>query len=147
MKLASALSSDFDDGVRSRGASYYRSGAVRIQAGSASEVEARVRGSRVYDVEISWDGKMLTLFCDCPYFESGGPCKHLWATILASDAKDCLSAMTRFDPSKVFYDAPGEPPDEGDEDEVTYRGEEEEDLEEEELEEGPTYSPTRHFLP
>src|ERR1039457_5899517 len=99
MKLASALSSDFDDGVRSRGASYYRSGAVRLQVGSASEVEARVRGSRVYDVGIAWGRGMLVLFCDCPYFESGEPCKHLWATILASDAKDCLGAMTRFDPS------------------------------------------------
>jgi uncharacterized Zn finger protein len=123
MKLASALSSDFDADVRSRGASYYRSGAVRIQSGSASEVEARVRGSRVYDVEISWDGAMLTLFCDCPYFESGGPCKHLWATILASDAKDCLGAMTRFDPSRVFYDVPEELIDGDDEDEVSYTGE------------------------
>ena len=130
MKLASALSSDFDDGVRSRGASYFRSGAVRLLVGSASEVEARVRGSRVYDVGIAWDSGMLILFCDCPYFDSGLPCKHLWATILASDAKGCLTSMTRFDPKTVMYDFPEAPVDEDDEDEVSY-GDEEDDIEEE----------------
>src|SRR5579863_2700191 len=119
MKLASALSSDFDVDVRSRGVSYFRSGAVRLLVGSATEVEARVRGSRVYDVGIAWDAGMLILFCDCPYFDSGEPCKHLWATILASDAKECLTAMTRFDPKTVIYDFPDAPVDgEDEEDEV-----------------------------
>ncbi|MBZ5625984.1 MAG: DEAD/DEAH box helicase [Acidobacteriia bacterium] len=137
MKLASALSSDFDSDVRSRGVSYYRSGAVRIVRGSPSEVEASVRGSRTYDVDITWDGHVLTLFCDCPYFEGGGPCKHLWATILASDAKDHLGAMTRFDPHAVYYDAPDETLDE------------DEALEEEDPDQEPAYyeRPTRHFLP
>jgi superfamily II DNA or RNA helicase len=67
---------------------------------------ARVRGSRVYDVEITWDDGGLVLFCDCPYFESGEPCKHLWATILASDAKDYFSSKTRFNPQAVIYDFP-----------------------------------------
>ena len=147
MKLASALSSDFDDGVRSRGASYYRSGAVRLQVGSASEVEARVRGSRVYDVGIAWGRGMLILFCDCPYFESGEPCKHLWATILASDAKDCLSAMTRFDPSTVVFDFPDESLSGDDEDEVSYGDEDEDGLDEADPDDAPAYydSPTRHF--
>ena len=143
MKLASALSSQFDDGVRSRGASYFRSGAVRILSGSASEVQARVRGSRLYDLEISWDGRKLTLFCDCPYFETAGPCKHLWATILASDAKDYFSTMTRFDPKSVVYDTPG---DVNGDDEAG--SDDEEPDEDEDSEEDPVYeSPTRHFLP
>jgi len=106
MKLTSALSADFDSTVRSRGASYYRSGAVLLRAGSLRKVEARVRGSRIYDVEITWDGRELILFCDCPFFEGGQPCKHLWATILASDAKDFFGPITRFNSRQVVYDTP-----------------------------------------
>ena len=147
MKLASVLSPQFDDTVRSRGISYFRSGAVRIRSGSDSQVEARVRGSRVYDVEINWDGRLLSLFCDCPHFEKGEPCKHLWATILASDDKNYLGTMTRFDPKSVFFDIPhGAVDDEFDD---------EDDEGEEEDEDGFSYNEvaeeveelTRHFLP
>ncbi len=145
MKLASALSSRVDDGVRSRGAGYFRTGAVRVQNGSASEVNAQVRGSRVYDVEISWDGHVLTLFCDCPYFETvGRTCKHLWATILASDAKDYFASMTRFDPKSVVYDTPGATDGEDFDDEET---EDEQDLDEEDEDVPYDNSATRHFLP
>ena len=148
MKLASALSAQFDVDVRSRGASYYRSGAVRIHAGSATEVEARVRGSRTYDVEITWDGRKLTLFCDCPHFESGEPCKHLWATILASDAKDYCNAMTRFDPRRVVFDVPDERPDD---DVLVDRHEDEDPLDvddsDDDEEVASIESPARHFLP
>ncbi len=108
MKLASVLSPHFDSAVRSRGVSYFRSGAVRVQRASDSEVEARVRGSQVYEVEISWDGELLTLYCDCPYYDSAGPCKHLWATILAADARDCLRAITKLSPDSIFFDSPGD---------------------------------------
>src|SRR5207253_1982612 len=108
MKLASALSSLFDDGVRSRGAGYFRSGAVRIVSGSAEGVDARVLGSRQYDVQLDWDGRSLALCCDCPHFEIGVPCKHLWATILASDAQDCFVSITRFNPKYVVFEFPGD---------------------------------------
>ncbi len=118
MKLASVLSSDFDSDVRARGASYYRLGAVRIKRGNATEVSAGVRGSRVYDVDIAWDGRRLTLFCDCPYFETAGACKHLWATILAADAQNYFTAITRLGPRDIHYE---EAPDEDDpEEEAPY---------------------------
>jgi superfamily II DNA or RNA helicase len=104
MKLASALSSDFNADIRARGASYYRLGAVRVKRGNATEVMAAVRGSRVYDVEISWDGRSLSLFCDCPYFDTAGPCKHIWATILAADAQNYFTAITRLNPRDIHYD-------------------------------------------
>src|ERR1039457_1755396 len=104
MKLASALSPHFDNDVRARGASYYRLGAVRIKRGNATGVEAGVRGSRVYDVEIAWDGRRLTLFCDCPYYEDVGACKHIWATILAADAHNYFTAITRLNPMDISFD-------------------------------------------
>jgi superfamily II DNA or RNA helicase len=115
MKLASVLSSDFDSDVRARGASYFRLNAVRIKRGNATEVLAGVRGSRVYDVEITWDGHRLTLFCDCPYFETAGACKHLWATILASDAQNYFSAITKLSPRDVYFDELPDPDDPEDE--------------------------------
>ena len=104
MKLASVLSPHFDSDVRARGASYYRLGAVRIKRGNATAVEAAVRGSRVYDVEIAWDGRHLALFCDCPYYEDVGACKHLWATILAADMQNYFTAITRISPKDISFD-------------------------------------------
>ncbi len=73
MKLSTTLATDFSSQVRARGFSYYSTGAVRIQSGSEQEVEARVQGARNYEVEISYDGEELNLWCDCPFFESTGP--------------------------------------------------------------------------
>ncbi len=116
MKLASALSVYFDNDVRARGASYYRLGAVRVKRGNATGVEAGVRGSRVYDVEIAWDGRRLTLFCDCPYYEDVGACKHIWATILAADAQNYFTAVTRLNPRDISFDEMHDEDDEDDED-------------------------------
>jgi superfamily II DNA or RNA helicase len=114
MKLASALSYHFDDEIRARGASYYRLGAVRIKRGNATGIEAGVRGSRVYDVEIAWDGRRLTLFCDCPYYEDVGACKHIWATILAADAHNYFTAVTRLNPRDISFDEMHDDDDEDD---------------------------------
>jgi superfamily II DNA or RNA helicase len=105
MKLTSALETDFDPGTRSRGAQYFRMGAVRIERASDSRVTAWVKGSRLYEVEIRWDiGEGLSLRCACPYFGSGGPCKHLWATVLAAEAKGHLSAASSRGFIPVAYD-------------------------------------------
>jgi hypothetical protein len=76
---------------------------VRIKRGNATGVEAGVRGSRVYDVEIAWDGRRLSLFCDCPYYEDVGACKHIWATILAADAQNYFTAITRMKPQGHLF--------------------------------------------
>ena len=105
MRLTSALEQDFDIGTRSRGANYYRTGAVQIDRASDSRVHAWVKGSRVYEVEIRWDpADGLSLRCACPYFGSGGPCKHLWATVLAAEAKGHLSTASMRGPVPVAYD-------------------------------------------
>jgi superfamily II DNA or RNA helicase len=109
MKISSVLSSDFEYGIRSRGAEYFRSGAVRIKLGSATEVHAKVRGTQFYEVTITWEAKSgLELWCDCPYFDSQGPCKHLWATVLAAEARGFLNAVSNRDSFKVSYDLPDE---------------------------------------
>src|ERR1035437_1662084 len=91
LSLSTRLAGDFDEGVRSRGQAYFYRGRVHIQPGSGDEVEARVKGSRNYDVSLDWEDEQLSADCDCSYFDSAGPCKHLWATILAADAEGYLS--------------------------------------------------------
>jgi len=92
MSLADILAGDFEASTRQRGRIYYWQSRVRIRRGSESEVEATVRGSLNYQVSLDWKTGTLSAWCDCPSFDSGGPCKHLWATILASDAKGYMSA-------------------------------------------------------
>src|SRR5579871_980221 len=103
MRLSSDLSYDFPSYIRARGADYYKSGAVRLDQASETLVKARVHGARHYKVEIECTPKTLTLQCDCPYFDSTGPCKHLWATILAAEAKGHLSEATTVGRERVSY--------------------------------------------
>ena len=93
-RLASKLAHLFPPSVRDRGKNYYDRGAVRIERGSALAVEALVRGSQVYEVELALEDGDLWLDCDCPYFESNGPCKHQWATVLAAQARGYLSSVS-----------------------------------------------------
>ncbi len=91
MNLATLLSDDFESSIRNRGKIYYWQSRVRIRRGSDREVQASVRGSRLYDVNLDWAEGTLSLDCDCDYFDTVGPCKHLWATVLAADAKGYLA--------------------------------------------------------
>jgi len=92
VKLSTRLAGYFDPTVRKRGQRYYGQALVRVQRGSDSTLEVRVQGSRTYDVRLQWSDGALSGMCDCPYFDSEGPCKHLWAAILAAEAWGYLSA-------------------------------------------------------
>lgn len=90
--LQTQLASDVRSEVQSRGRTYFRQNAVKIVAGSAGQVRARVRGSQWYDVLIQCEDGKLRGWCTCPYCdEHDDVCKHLWATILAADTHGYLS--------------------------------------------------------
>src|ERR1700730_11845073 len=92
MNLSTRLAHVFTAMVRQRGQGYYWNDLVHIEQDTDSQVEDRVRGSRTYDVSLSWvGGGVLSAWCDCRYFDSAGACKHLWATILAAEALGYLS--------------------------------------------------------
>ncbi|MBZ5727359.1 MAG: SWIM zinc finger family protein, partial [Acidobacteriia bacterium] len=59
-------------------------------------MDAHVRGSRNYEVSLDWEDGVLAASCDCAHFESE-PCKHLWAAILAAEARGYLSAVSSAD--------------------------------------------------
>jgi len=94
MKLAARLSREFGLTAQTRGQICYWQRQVHIQRGSDDRVEARVGGIDRSRVRIGWVKGVLTLWCNCSYFDSTGPCKHLWATVLAADARGYLSAAT-----------------------------------------------------
>ncbi len=107
MSLAKRFSNYFTSSVRNRGYSYFVSGAVRIQAGTDLYVEAAVKGSERYIVDLSYDSGELIAACECPYFESNLDfCKHIWATMLAADRFGHLGALKSVDRVELILDDP-----------------------------------------
>ena len=91
MSLTRTLTQEFEPPVRQRGLAYFARRLVRIRQGSETEIDARVAGSRDYSVKLRLERGVLHMSCDCEYFDSSGPCKHLWATILAAETNGHLS--------------------------------------------------------
>ncbi len=84
--LTTRFFSHVDARTRSRGQSYFSAGAVRQLSGDEWSVEARVQGSRLYDVDIFRLEDTFESSCSCPYYDgSFDICKHIWATILAAE--------------------------------------------------------------
>jgi superfamily II DNA or RNA helicase len=96
-----------------RGFNYFREGRVVITRGTPSAVEARVRGNRPYNVEITYREPVLKVKCECEYFASSGACKHIWATLLAAEEQTFLSEAAaaegtlRFDDNTSATPVPG----------------------------------------
>ncbi|MFM1801075.1 MAG: hypothetical protein RJA81_427 [Planctomycetota bacterium] len=102
MGIAQQLAHNFDEGVRSRGLSYFADNRVLIAANATdTSITSKVKGTVTYRVKINLRGDRLVTSCSCPFFgEEGQPCKHIWATFLAIDAHGLLeSAYSR----PVYY--------------------------------------------
>lgn len=90
-----ALRSGVDRGVRERGEAYFRGGAVEEIEGGAARVRAVVQGSELYDVGVRFDPESVELLCGCTceyIAEYGDICKHIWATLMAANARGLLGA-------------------------------------------------------
>jgi superfamily II DNA or RNA helicase len=85
--LSRVFAREFPAVIRARGAAYFQRRAVKIDLASSHEVHATVRGSDAYAVLLSARRTSLGVFCTCPYFDSAGRCKHVWATLLAAEAR------------------------------------------------------------
>lgn len=81
-----AAAASFPPAVRSRGKTYYRAGRVRIKNSTDDLLEAVVRGTTRYSVTLRIGASSIGAECDCPHAETGEPCKHLWASILAAES-------------------------------------------------------------
>lgn len=114
-RLSSRLAFLLPPSTRGRGLDYYRRGAVRILHGSPVSLAAVVRGSREYEVELLWQAPDLSVYCNCPFFDTDGPCKHLWAAVLAAESKGYLSDVepardaSELAAEEEFWEDPDEP--------------------------------------
>lgn len=73
---------EFRSHILERGLDYYESGMVTDLEETENGYKAVVSGSEDYSVEIVIEnGKVLSMFCDCPYAEDGNNCKHMAAVL------------------------------------------------------------------
>jgi hypothetical protein len=108
MTLASALDRFVNPKVRRRGVHYFRGRTVRLTACGPERAEAVVAGSSEYDVSLRRDSEALRASCSCPFSGRGETCKHIWAAILAVDAKGGLRGSQGVLPQKLVTSAPEE---------------------------------------
>jgi uncharacterized Zn finger protein len=87
MKLSDITRNLVDPNIRAKGKLYAEWNQVKILSASDRKIDAKVHGSgkNVYDVSISIEPDNIIVNCTCPFFESYGACKHIWATILTAE--------------------------------------------------------------
>jgi hypothetical protein len=105
MSLTSYLAGYVEPDVRQRGRSYFTDGSVHIQHGDAQVVEAKVKGTTTYEVTLEREKKTVRCFCTCPFFlDNDEPCKHIWATLMAAEARGYLRGSDGSDPRRLDID-------------------------------------------
>jgi superfamily II DNA or RNA helicase len=118
MRLSEFLGSQISDRSRSRGHSYFLSGAVRSLTAENGIIQATVRGSDSYTVWIEPDGSLLRASCTCPYFfDRVEICKHIWAVILAAEAQSLPLTAPGIAPESIDLE-PFDPDEADDDDEA-----------------------------
>ncbi|MCC7438363.1 MAG: DEAD/DEAH box helicase [Armatimonadetes bacterium] len=87
MPFSEAYYDDFDSVIRKRGEDYFIRGKVRFRTLASDSVIAVVYGSQPYTVALHLTTTTLNASCDCPHYDDGNLCKHLWAVMLALNFK------------------------------------------------------------
>lgn len=81
----------FKPEVRSSGRSLFKEGKVSINQPSDTEIIGYIRVSSPLKVSLkskSISASLLSVDCNCPAGKKGLFCKHIWAVLLATDAKN-----------------------------------------------------------
>jgi hypothetical protein len=92
MSFLASLYSQVDAATQAKGRKVYQRHKVGYLEGDAHEVSADVRGTGdAYAVDVLREDNIVTATCSCAAFASTqAVCKHIWATLLAADAKSLL---------------------------------------------------------
>lgn len=76
----------FESRIIDRGYMYYKLGNVEAFKHSKNKITAHVKGTKYYQVEISFDDNKITnYYCTCPYAAEGTMCKHMAAVLYFND--------------------------------------------------------------
>ena len=99
MSFTQICRSSFGAGDVARGTQYYREGRAQTQATHGAQAKIRVRGGGGrYDVMVDWsaaDKGCIKVSCDCPRYEDGVFCKHIWASLLLLDGQNVHPGLPR----------------------------------------------------
>ena len=88
MSLTSKFAEEFSPTARQEGARIFESGRALVDAPEAQWIEATVRDGRSYCVQLTREKGAVRYACECARFnDSGEPCKHVWAALLAAEAE------------------------------------------------------------
>jgi superfamily II DNA or RNA helicase len=85
----------FPSGIRTRGEQYFAQQRVRIVNVLPSQLNAIVKGSVGYFVQINASKNLLSASCACPFAADNGICKHIWATLRMADTGSELQTLMR----------------------------------------------------
>ena len=92
MMIPRQIEQQFPASVRERGARYHGEGRVRfVETELTGVIAATVKGSAEYQVVIELRPQQRWRFvCTCPFAEDNYHCKHMWAVLLAADARGLM---------------------------------------------------------
>ena len=106
--LAQRCQRHFPGRARALGHDYFLTGRVSEPSRDGETFTLTVLGSGPsYSVVLDFSKvpttKSMDARCDCPYYDGGGLCKHLWASVLQIDKAGMAAAIPEAGPLRVLH--------------------------------------------
>ena len=95
MTLAELLQNRFRADLRHRGAAYIEAERISLVRVTTENVFGLVMDGAEYQTQLRYQPDDIVLFCTCEQYAKSKVCKHLWATILATDSGGYVSSSMR----------------------------------------------------
>ena len=95
MTLADLMQNRFRADLRHRGAAYIEAERITLVRVTSENVFGLVTDGAEYQTQLRYQPDDVSLFCTCDQFAKSKVCKHLWATILATDSGGYVSSSMR----------------------------------------------------
>ena len=95
MTLAELLQNRFRADLRHRGAAYIEAERITLVRVTSENVFGLVIDGAEYQTQLRYQPDDVSLFCTCDQFAKSKVCKHLWATILATDSGGYVNSSLR----------------------------------------------------
>ncbi len=95
MTLAELLQNRFRADLRHRGAAYIEAERISLVRVTPDNVFAVVQDGAEYQTQLRYQPDDISMFCTCEQFARSKTCKHLWATVLATDQQGYANPTIR----------------------------------------------------
>ncbi|MFO0429351.1 MAG: DEAD/DEAH box helicase [Planctomyces sp.] len=95
MTLAELLQNRFRADLRHRGAAYVEAERIALVRVTPENVFAVVQDGAEFQTQLRYQPDDIAMFCTCDQFSRSKSCKHLWATVLATDLSGYVNPAIR----------------------------------------------------